>query len=36
MAEIFTAPPKMEDNKTQDLDEPVWTYRGTIAANYSL
>jgi uncharacterized membrane protein len=28
MAEFFTAPPKEEETKTQDPEEPVWTYRG--------
>ena len=28
MAEHFTAPPKLDETKTQDSDEPVWTYRG--------
>jgi len=28
MAEIFTSPPKMDDSKTGDPEEPVWTYRG--------
>jgi uncharacterized membrane protein len=28
MAELFTSPPKSEETKTQDSDEPVWTYRG--------
>jgi uncharacterized membrane protein len=28
MAEFFTAPPKVDETKTQDPEEPVWTYRG--------
>jgi uncharacterized membrane protein len=28
MAEIFTSPPKMDDSKAPDAEEPVWTYRG--------
>ncbi len=28
MAEIFTSPPKADGGKTQDPEEPVWTYRG--------
>ena len=28
MAEIFTSPPREDDSKTQDPEEPVWTYRG--------
>jgi uncharacterized membrane protein len=28
MAEIFTTPPKIDDAKTPDPEEPVWTYRG--------
>lgn len=28
MAELFTSPPKPEETKTQEPDEPVWTYRG--------
>ncbi len=28
MAEIFTSPPKLDDSKTGDPEEPVWTYRG--------
>lgn len=28
MAELFTPPPKTDENKTQEPEEPVWTYRG--------
>jgi uncharacterized membrane protein len=28
MAEIFKTPPKVDDGKPQDVEEPVWTYRG--------
>ncbi|RPJ50309.1 MAG: DUF2270 domain-containing protein [Methanobacteriota archaeon] len=28
MAELFTSPPKFEEPKGQDPEEPVWTYRG--------
>lgn len=28
MEEFFDPPPKPEDNRAQDTDEPVWTYRG--------
>ena len=28
MAELFAAAPKVDETKTQDLEEPVWTYRG--------
>lgn len=28
MAEIFTSPPRVDETKTQDPEEPVWTYRG--------
>jgi uncharacterized membrane protein len=28
MAEIFTSPPKLDDSKPGDPEEPVWTYRG--------
>ena len=28
MAEIFTSPPELDDSKTGDPEEPVWTYRG--------
>lgn len=28
MAELFTSPPKPEEGKAPDPDEPVWTYRG--------
>lgn len=28
MAEIFTSSSKVDDGKTQDVEEPVWTYRG--------
>jgi uncharacterized membrane protein len=28
MAELFTSPPKTDEQKTPDLEEPVWTYRG--------
>src|SRR3970040_1756861 len=28
MAEIFKSPPKADDGKPQDSEEPVWTYRG--------
>jgi len=28
MAEIFTASPKLDDSKTENPEEPVWTYRG--------
>ncbi len=28
MAELFTSPPKVDETKAQDPEEPVWTYRG--------
>ena len=28
MAEIFASSPKLDDSKTEEPDEPVWTYRG--------
>ena len=28
MAEIFTSPPREDESKPQDSEEPVWTYRG--------
>ena len=28
MAELFTSPPRVEETKTEDSEEPVWTYRG--------
>jgi uncharacterized membrane protein len=28
MAEIFTSPPKLDDSKIEEPEEPVWTYRG--------
>jgi uncharacterized membrane protein len=28
MAEIFTSPPKLDDSKQENPEEPVWTYRG--------
>jgi len=28
MTEIFTSPPKLDDSKTEEPEEPVWTYRG--------
>jgi uncharacterized membrane protein len=28
MTEIFTSPPRLGDSKTEEPEEPVWTYRG--------